>query len=345
MRNLRLIFVPFVIIGCGPRATNVFVDLDLVTLTPAKAPLISKTRADISASPNVGSRMIPGEPEKVIENLKANEKAAIRREVERETDEAIQTISGRLLDYYSREIDDFYKEEFAKLVPYKSALLEEYFRKIRVLFEAAAAKRGPLLTRLWLLTDGPPPVDPVPLDAKGLSKYQEAKMIKIRALQDEIAQIDDEYVVATLELEAGNLREIDKEFDTHQQNYEAKKREIDQRAAAEATRLVRRFSSGLSQRIFSKYTFQLKEIPTKTVNFPKMAAQSGIPRVTFDRNQLVRNERAQLTKELEAFLSLNHYQRVVEADGAKDVTQEFIEWRTNLKSGHWETWQKSSAPK
>lgn len=345
MRNLRLIFVPFVIIGCGPRATNVFVDLDLVTLTPAKAPLISKTRADISASPNVGSRMIPGEPEKVIENLKADEKAAIRREVENETNDAIETISKRLQDYYSREIDDFYNAEFAKMVPFKSAQIEEYLQHIRILFEAAAAKRGPLLTKLWLLTDGPPPVELVPLDAKGLSKYQEAKMVKIRGLQEKINKIDQEYELATRELETKNLRDIDKEFDAHQQNFEAKKREIDQRAAAEATRLVRRFSSGLSQRIFSKYTFQLKEIPTKTVNFPKMAAQSGIPRVTFDRNQLVRNERAQLTKELEAFLSLNHYQRVVEADGAKDVTKEFIEWRTNLKSGHWETWQKSSAPK
>jgi hypothetical protein len=280
-----------------------------------------------------------------VENLKSDEKAAIVKEVEQETKTAIMTISGRLLDYYSREIDDFYKAEFSKLVPFKASLTEDYLKKIRAIFEKSAQKRGPILTRLWLMTEGPPPIEPIPLEGKDISKAEATRRIKIRTLQDEIKQLDSDYDLAVRDLESKNLGEIDSEFEKHQKNYDDKKKEIDERAKNEAMKLVKNFTSSLSQRIFSRYSFHLKEIPAKTVNFPKMSAQPEVPRVTFERNQVSRNEQVELAKELDTFLILKHYQRANSAVGARNVTKEFIEWRTNLKSGHWESWQKSSAQK
>lgn len=344
MLNRRLKFLPFLLVGCGHQQELVFVDLNSISLPVSQSNEDSKFASKDSVSP-LGPKTIPGEPERVIENLKAEEKVAIRTEVENETNDAIKTISGRLHDYYSREIDDFYKAQFAKLQPFKQSLTEKYLKDIRAIFEESAARRGPLLTRLTLLTEFPPIEKIIPIDEKVTPGPDEKRRKEIRALQKSLMEIDAEYETATTALAAKNPTAIDQETERILAVIEAKQNEIDQRALAEASKLVKRFSNVLSQRIFSRYTFQLKEIPTKTINFPKMQVQSGVPRVTFDRNQQSRNERIELSKELEVFLSLNRYQRAAPSDGAKDVTKEFIEWRTNLKSGHWENWQKSSALK
>jgi hypothetical protein len=167
--------------------------------------------------------------------------------------------------------------------------------------------------------------------------------VEINKLQDEIKAIDESYEKSIRNLDLVNSDDLINEFKLLESHVNQKKLEIDQRASKEATNLVRNFSSSLSERIFSKYTFQLKEIPTKTVKFPKLSAPPTIPRVTFDRNQVNQNTKEELAREVETFMSLNHYNRVAAPEGAKDVTKEFIEWRTNLKSGHWETLQKSSA--
>ncbi|MEI8281958.1 MAG: hypothetical protein WCG75_06105 [Armatimonadota bacterium] len=291
------------------------------------------------------SKTIPGQPQVEIENLKADDKKAIQAEVEKETDNAIQIISKRLHGYYSREIDDFYKVEFSKLGPYKQGLTERYLLEIRTIFEATAKKRGPILTRLTFMTKFPPNVNIVPFDEKSLSPFEVKRQTEIQNLKRSLVALDHQYDQDIIDLEKKNASKLEAESERILATIAARQKQIDIRAADEATKLVRRFSSGISDRIFSRYTFQLKELPTKTVNFPKMPAQVAVPRVTFERNLQNRDDRADLTKELEAFLSLNHYSRVTDARGAKDVTKEFIEWRTNLKSGHWESWQKSSAQK
>jgi hypothetical protein len=344
MLNRRLFFLSFVLVGCSHQQELVFVDLSSISLSEAKPTSVTNVASSGLATAQ-GTKTIPGEPEVVIENLKADEKAAIRLEVEKETNDAVETISRHLHDYYSREIDDFYKAQFAKLQPFKQSLTEKYLTDIRAIFEKSATKRGPLLTRLTLLTEFPPSEKLIPIDEKESPSPGEKRRKEIRELQKSLIEIDFDYETAIASLVAKNSATVDQETERIFAVIAAKQSEIDQRALAEATKLVRRFSNVLSQRIFSRYTFLLKEIPTKTINFPKMPVQSGVPRVTFDRNQLSRNERVELSKELEAFLSLNHYQRAAASDGAKDVTKEFIEWRTNLKSGHWESWQKSSAPK
>jgi hypothetical protein len=344
MRNLRLLLLPVVLVGCRQQSSVVFVDLDLVPISKQKPSPTAKPQSRVIESSSPNSRTIPGESEKTVENLKADKKAAIRAEVDKETNDAIETISKRLQTYYSREIDDFYKAQFAKLVPYKQSLARDHFADIRAVFESSAMKRGPLLTRLTFLTEFPPPEkDLIPFDTENTNVSKKKREEEIRSLQNSIIQIDLEYESAIRALESKNSSKIDQEAERILAVIAAKQTEIDQRASAEASRLVKRFSSSLSQRIFSRYT--LKEIPTKTVKFPQMDVQSDVPRVTFDWNQLIGNERAELNKELEAFLSLNKYERAVSANGAKDVTKEFIEWRTNLKSGHWENWQRSSAQK
>ena len=343
MLNPRYLLVPLILVGCKQESSRVFVDLDLVAKSQSTFASSSQPKADLSTTNSPSQKVIPGEAERLVENLRADEKAAIRQEVEKETNEAIATISESLQDYYSREIDDFYKAEFAKIQPFKQALLVKSMQEARTIFEESAKLRGPLLTKLTLLTEFPPPEDLIPIEGKNNSQYEVKRRLEIRSIQQEIIRLDKEYKLAIMDIDTSDNNKIIQESNRILAVIAMKQTEIDDRAAKEASSLVKRFSNSLSQRIFSRYTFQLKEIPTKTVNFPKMAAQSGIPRVTFDRNQLTRNERSELTKELEAFLSLKHYQRALEASGAKDVTKEFIEWRTNLKSGHWESLQKSSA--
>jgi hypothetical protein len=346
MRNHRLIYFSVLLVGCGQPPNLVFVDLESIQSSRTKPVTRDQVKSQSMGVNTLESKTIPGDSEKTVENLKAEEKESIRKEVERETNDAVETISKRLHDYYSREIDDFYKAEFAKLKPFKQSLTLDDLKETRSIFEESAKKRGPLLTRLTLLTEFPPPErDLIPLEGKNLSDSEKKRRLEIRSLQNAIIQIDKEYELAIRALESRSGIKVDQETERILARIEAKQTEIDQRASVEASKLVKNFSSNLSKRIFSRYSFQLKEIPTKTLNFPKMAVPSEVPRVTFDRQQLISNERGEITKELEAFLSLNHYQRADKADGAKDVTKEFIEWRTNLKTGHWESWQKSSAQK
>ena len=349
MRNRKyhysLIFLaPVLLASCSPSRERVYVDIDKIPLTQPKPSTISVPKPNDSGSPTIASRSIPGEKSTEVENLRADEKRLIRQEIELETKSAIGTITERLQDFYKREVDEFYKTESEKLIPFKSQQQEEYLLKIRDIFEASAKKRGPVLTRLSFLTEFPPPQKLVPIDGEDLTKKEKAKRTEIRDLQRSIAEIDKEYAKEVEALDGEFSALFEQQVESLQDLLKQKQSEIDSRAADEATRLVRRFSSGLAERIFSRYTFQLKEIPTKTVNFPKIADQPGIPRVPFDRARLDKDDKIELTKELDTFLSLKRYERSPVSNGARDVTTEFIEWRTNLKSGHWEGWQKSSTP-
>ena len=292
------------------------------------------------------SGSIPSEPAVEVENLRGDEKRRIRDEVERQTKAAIATITTRLLDYYKREVDQFYEDELAKYDPLKAKLNQDYLNSVRTIFEKSANERGPLLTRLTFLTKFPPP------DATKLvtvtsdqSDRDKKKATDIQGLQKSIAAIDAKYIGELDQLKAKNKALLDEEGKNLADLVNQKQKEINIRAENEATMLVRHFSSGLSERIFTRSTFQLHEIPTKTVNFPKIYSQPGAPRVPFDRAQLDADNKAELAKELETFLSLKRYERSPVANGARDATAEFIEWRTNLKSGHWENWQKSSKRK
>ena len=343
MLNRRFLFLAFLIAGCSRPPTSVFVDLNLVTVDKVKPTKSSELKPDIPQANSVGARTLPGESAMEVENLKSDQKAAIRKEVDQQTNEAIATISGRLQDYYRREIDDFYRAEFAKLGPLKQSLEADYLKAIRPLFERAADKRAPLLTRLTFLTKFPPPeTDLIRLEGEKLSKAEDKRLTEVRDLQRQIIEIDKQFIAEKKDLDLKNSSKLDNEAESIDLRLTTKHKEINSRANDEATRLVKRFSSNLSQRIFSRYTFQLKEIPTKTINFPKTDAPLAVPRVTFDGAQSKNNERAELLKELASFLRINHYQRAGTPEGAKDVTKEFIEWRTNLKSGHWENWQNSS---
>ena len=345
MRNHRLVFLALILVGCTRPPITVFVDLDRVTLDSALAKADKPWKPEQSNQLAPATKVIPGEPAKDIENLKSDQKLAIRKEVDKQVSEAVATISLRLQDYYSREIDDFYKTEFAKLVPIKQGLNESFLKEIRFIFEASAQKRGPVLTRLSFLTKFPPPENLIPIEGENLKPVEVKRRTEIRNLQTTLVTIDHDYEVDVRRIESQNANVLESETEKVLELLKQRQKEIDLRAADEAAKLVHQFSTGLSQRIFSRYTFHLSEIPTKTVNFPKMAPPGEVPRVTFDRNQLNRNEKAEMTKELDSFLSLNHYQRAASADRAKDVTKEFIEWRMNLKSGHWENWQKPSAQK
>lgn len=344
MRNSKYLCLLLLLAGCSPARELVYVDIDKIPLPKSKSNQVPIPKADEQRGATIRSKTLPGESATEVENLRAAEKMKIRQEIEVETKSAIGTITERLQDYYQREVDEFYRTESEKLVPLKSKLNEDYLRDIRSIFEASAKKRGPVLTRLSFLTEFPPPEKLVPLEGEDLTKREKAKRTEIRNLQRSILELDKEYDDEVSKLNAKNAALFEKEVDNLQELLKQKQKEIDARAAEEASRLVRRFSSGLSERIFSRYTFQLKEIPTKTVNFPKIEAQPGIPRVPFDRARLDADDKAELAKELETFLNLKRYERSPVLAGARDVTTEFIEWRTNLKSGHWENWQKSSMP-
>ena len=345
MQNRRLILLAVLLVGCSRQPQKVFVDMDMVALSSGKPGVTSPINPGMSNSNVPSSRMIPGEAAMEIENLKAGEKTAIRKEIDKEVSDAIATISKRLVDYYSREFDDFYKVEFAKLDPFKQGIAKSQVSGIRKVFERFALRRAPVLTRLTFLTKFPPSVE-LPLgDSKGQVDSNPKKTAEIKDLKRLLVEIDHDYDVEMEKVDRENLRKVETETESILAAISKKQMEINSRAEAEATKLVKSFSATITSRIFSKYTFQLKEIPTKTVNFPKMPAQPGVPRVTFEWNQLNQNDKAELTHEVDTFISLNHYQRVTRAENPKDVTKEFIEWRTNLKSGHWENWQKPSAQK
>lgn len=347
MRNLKYLSLILLVAGCSPAPERVFVDLDKIALTPELPIDVKSPTPSQSGALSVGSTSVPGEEAVEVENLRGDQKEKIRAEIERVTKSAIATIAERLQDYYQREIDEFYKEQVARIAPFKDQLNQDYLNKLRVIFEASAKKRGPLLTRFTFLTEFPPPAldEIVPLDGEDLTKREKAKREEIRELQRSIKEIDTAYENDVAALDAKNQDRLKDEAASILELVAQKKRDIDAKAENEATQLVRRFSSGLSQRIFSRYTFALKEIPTKTLNFPQIAAQPWVPGVPFDKVRFDRNDKATLAKQLEMFLNLKRYERSPEKVGARDVTAEFIEWRNNLKSGHWENWQKSSAPK
>ncbi len=328
--------------GCSPAREQVFVDIDLVPLSSLKT---EKTPVPVLDFKGLSSesKSIPGQSAIEVENLRGDQKKKLQEEVERETQTAIATITTRLQDYYQRDIDEFFKAESAKLGPMKDSLNIEYLNKMRSIFEESAKKRGPLLTRFVFLTEFPPPLSKsIPPDSPDISAPAKRRTDETRDLQRQINAIDTEYEKALVELDESHQNKLAGEADAINGRLKDKQKEINNRAQAEASQLVRRFSSGLTGRIFSKYTFQLPATPTKTANFPTIQAQSEVPRVPFDRTLAGKETKELVERELDAFLELNRYERTPIKTGVRDVTQEFIEWRKNLKSGHWESWQKSS---
>lgn len=345
MQNRNFAFLFLILVGCSAAREPVFVDLSRVPLKNVTIQPIETSRPN-STPVSVAGATLPGEAPKDVENLRGEQKVAIRAEVEKQTKAAIATITERLGGYYQREIDEYLKSEYEKLPPLKSAIDQQYLDKLRPIFEESARKRGPLLTRFIFLTQFPPPdIEKIlPVEGDNLSEAEKKRRVEVRELQRQINEIDTAYKNTLVKLDESGLDQLASEAENIKKRGEAKQQEINRRANDEATQLVRRFSSGLSERIFNRYTFRLPGIPTKSVNFPRIDSQSNDPGVPFDKVTKVKETRTEVEKELDAFLGLHSYQRVPSQANGRDVTEEFIAWRTNLKSGHWESWQTSSKP-
>ncbi|HLO97895.1 MAG TPA: hypothetical protein VK171_04805, partial [Fimbriimonas sp.] len=234
MRKNSLWLLAFVVIGCGEPAQPAFIDLAKI-VTPVAAdkgltaPKLNQT-APVQVAASVGAV-----PAKEVEMVREEDKNALRRTIDKETNEAIEQITEQLITFYSKKIDEMSKDELAKLRPLRDELTEKYMSALRAIFERYAAERGPMLTRLVFLTEFPPPENLIPLEGEDFTAKEKARRAEARELQRKIKALDLSYEEEVAKLEEVDQQRITEETEEIQKRINAEIDRINEQARSEAT--------------------------------------------------------------------------------------------------------------
>lgn len=315
--------------GCQQPVPLVYVDLDKV---PTAAPRMLKSVELPESAPEGKSKKsisIEARPERVVSVDRQHSAKAIRDLLEAESTEARKVISERLRQYYQTEIDEFFDQEYAGLAPAAQEGWRIYREKIRPIFEQYAKARGPLVVALTVLTEFPNPDQLVKVDPESDPAIQ-VRAEKIRDLQRQIALLDQRYEAEVAKLDAATREAIGFSEERMNERVEAKRREINQRAEREASQQVSVRTDVLNERLVGVGAKRLPARAGLSQSVELGSADSGFKGVPSTSRTVV--PPADVHRQLQTWLALNGYNLADSPVGVRDVTQDFVKWRSSLSS-------------
>lgn len=305
-----------------------------LTATEVKAPA-KPTPPEPPRPGGSSSTTVPGKPRLVIKDRQSASGANLRQRILDAQEQARKDITGRLRRFYDTEISRF---EFDQNRARAAAEIEAYENanlRIRQRFDKYAIDRMPIYTELTLLAGFPdqnpeskPPENPLP------PAFQK-RFDQTLALRAQLKEIDRTFHEDVDQILAGVQDLVAAQVTALRLRVEQFKDQLDRRAADEARAQVRMTVDELGLELIEPKDLVLPATSPQSVT---VAAEppfrpapdvpsAGILQGKADRERLLRHE-------LGIWLGLNRYSLATDAKGGRDLTTEFLKWRSQFEVGH-----------
>jgi hypothetical protein len=321
--------------GCAPPPNSVYVDVARVMRETALPPL-DKPAAVRPPTPMPGvTSTVPGRTAQQVQDRPRASGAEVRGIIEESQRRAQQDLERALRRFYQREFDRFQlaEQRDQALIDADAYILAQSLLRQR--FEEWADQRLPVFSRLTLLAGGfpdPNPLslmpDPPPTPAR-MPIFQET--LRLRALLSDLDAEFDQNADAIFDQVRDQLGDS---LVAMRLRIEAFRADLDRRAAEQAAAQIRATTAELGLQLIEPLDLRLPgtaplaaRIPAEEPFRPAPQVPSeGILQGPQDREKLARHE-------IGIWTSLNRLRLVDSPRGARDRTDEFLEWRRKFEVG------------
>lgn len=310
--------------GCSVnKPPLLFVDLDKIeALSPAMPPGSFTTQGLKGLKASSGALAALPEQITLSEDSRALSQDAWR-EVQASRERLFQDLKKKLTLTYLAEVQGLRDERRLELAQKELEKLDKVWEQIRIKFEAMAAKTGPLTYRLSWLSGFPDP-DPRSRRRSFVDDQRKAQLEESAAIRKEIQELETVFRQEVRALLTNLEAEKDSALAQVIEQENLQDADLARQAETEARRRAAQVLSAISESAFTPEG----SLPAQ----PAVAAQgaSAQAKRPQDWQSPARSPwplRARLKDEAMIFVRLQGGAWSATSKGAKDSTQEFLEWR------------------
>jgi len=329
-RSKFAILVLLIGFGCRHNAPErVYVDFEAVLASYTSSPLPSHVvpkpppglPAQTYSIPAVAPSTI------VVEGAPSTSAQAL---LDKNRKKAIEELGDLLSQRYLREAERADRERLKALEPVKRAAIEKARQEALAEFQAYADKRGQALAQLTSLVGFPDPnprsLPPSPTTPPFLQK----RLADAASYRKQIAELDANYASRVDQLMADAAKEYNVNLTLEQAQFDEDRQDAIARASAEAITEAAKAYKSIAPLVMGATKVNLPGQAAQSVTLPAVAAPIVAPPVR-EKTLTPQQRRSILQSQLKMWLALNGYEQAKSADGAKDMTSEFVKWRQERK--------------
>lgn len=329
-RSSLLLFILFAV-GCSaPDRELVYVDRNQALATVPVEARPTTPKVETPAGVPASQASVPAMPQRTVSIGNAQQRLARASQV-------IAKNRADALEQITRELSETYRKEVARIArERKDAMDEDRLRgygdvvdRLSERFERYAHERGPKIARLALLANFPDEDPGSKRQAPERQRIEAERLAEAKRLRSEIAALDAEYRKDASLLVASVDARYREDLVAFERELESMRIDADRRAANEAQKqLEAEFK--LSSILEGRATRRLPAEPAQSVTISGSGAFPAPPEVA----QLESVGRLQaLQNELVVWAETHHYRLADAPKGARDATQEFVQWKRERTPG------------
>ena len=272
-RNSTIAFLAVLLSGCAStQPVRVYVDAERVLASerPASFPAFAMPGPTGSAPAVVVQQ--PGLPATSAGDHTVDELETAKQLIAQNRSRSIETLSTMLERIYRERAEDENAKREKDAEPEDDAILASAVKRLKAVFEAYAAKRGPLVLRLNALAQntGLLPV-PVPADA---TVHAKLRLNEANGLRSQIRALDATYDTDANKILAGAQQEIETRADALRRQAEAARQEAQAKARSEAESQATATQTALNVQVTKLLPESLPAVAGRTVTIPGSPAPS-----------------------------------------------------------------------
>lgn len=319
------------LVGCqGPRPAQVYVDLDRVAseeTKPEPTPPPEVALAFAARSVTLAALPATTTTDRLIERLRqAKDLIAASRH------QSIESLNALLKSVYLAEAEAVIARNAHSTQPDRVGIFANALARLRAVFVDYGRERGPLLAQLSIharTTDLA--ASPIPSDATAIEAYniQQANLVR-----GEIRKIDARYEARADQLLAEAQKEIDAQLRVLQGQAEREREEAERRAKEEARRQLSETQLDVDNAVESLIPPSLPAVPAESVTIPAGRSLGAPP--TFAPTPVfgsLEQRRRILDQQVDIWIKSTGRRRASKATGARNATDEFLQWRNARNLG------------
>jgi hypothetical protein len=245
---------------------------------------------------------------------------------------SIAALSAMLERVYVAQAEDNIDRRARESQPESESILAEAMFKIRDIFEEYGAQRGPLLAKLNVLARNISlKIRPIPDNADGITK---SRMTEANAVRSKIIELDMTYDAQADAILATAQTQIDTELAKLEGQAKIERQTARLKATSEAASKATKTQTSLDVQIEHLVPESLPATPSRQVSVPGTQA---LPPPPSDSSKPIfgslEERRHLLDQEIEIWVRSTGRRRSGSSRGARDVTEEFLQWRSAHKVG------------
>lgn len=321
-RTLLIAACALSLAGCAANRETVYVDLNSIPASGLQPVSKLPSPKPPGATPGVTLTLPATEPTSITLGARDD---LLRENIERAERELTRALSREYLDQAEREAATL----LGALDPERSAALSAAQDRIRERFAVYANERAPRLARLTAIVGFPDPNPNSTPITQELPNYARQILEEANKLRAELRSIDAAYEADV----AAILLEVTSEFDEKLAELQAEiaraRADAIERAEQGAVQQAQAAYSALQPSLLKRQTVEVPGAPAETVTIEPVPAMPQPPKV--ESNLLTPLEREALVRnQLQIWSSARGYVLSKTPIGARDATEEFIQWRKEM---------------